>query len=308
MLPALLLAAAAAKSDLPTGDVAVPFERVDSGHIVIQVAVGSAAPVPMVVDTGASVTVLTPDTWRAAGGNPDKGLKVRGRAAGGKLEDVRLAAGVDLTIGGAAIPVGAAVVMPMDLQVPGFPVIGGVLGRDVLRQYVVEVDDGTGTFTLHPAKSVLSSEGMAILPMHRVRSNLTATVATVSGQPVEAVIDLGASMTVFNAQATRVAGVTPTPCEGTAMGADGVAMTLTCLTLDRFALGDLELGPMTVTAVDLPIFKPLRLDDAPAMILGNDVYAGRRLILDDGRKQLWLSTSRVAVDIHTPGRGAPPTP
>lgn len=307
MLPSLLgwalgsVLAAAASAGADGSPIRVPYERVASGHVIVQISVEGGAPVPFAVDSGASVSVLAPDTWRAAGHDPDRGLKLRGKGAGGNLDAARLAMGVDVTLAGQPVTVGAAVVLPLPEGVTGEVALGGILGRDVLRRYVVELDESRHLLTLHPRRTALDATGMVILPMRRLRAGLTSVTIGLGAHTAEAVVDFGAGVSVLNAAAVALPGVErEADCGGTVVGADRQQMDLSCLNVPDVVLGGTHLGPRRMHGSDLPIFSVLRLANAPALILGNDVYAGRRLVLDDGRRELWISA-----DVVT-GAGATP--
>lgn len=275
--------------------IVVPFRRSESGHIVIEVGVEGGAPVTFVVDTGANVTAVSPEAFAASGGDPDRGFLVRGRGAGGAVAGMRVVQGLDLQLAGRTFEIGAGVVMPLPSLGPGEPPLAGLLGRDVLRRHVVEIDDRTATFTLHPEGAVLPvADDDVVLPMRRVRGGLTVVTAFVEGQRADAVLDVGASVTVLNGPASRLDGVAhEAGCVASILGADGDAQDLDCVRLQSFLLGELELGPTSLNAADLDIFRVLRLSRRPALFLGNDVFAGRRMILDDGRGTLTLSRERL---------------
>lgn len=282
---------AAARDATP---ISVPYERVESGHVIVQISVEGGAPLPFVVDSGASVTVLAPDTWRAAGHDPTKGLKLHGKGAGGKLDAPRLAVGVDFTMGGQPVPVGAAAVLALPDGVTGNVALGGILGRDVLRRYVVELDEARHLFTLHPRGTTLDAAGMAILPMRRLRAGLTSVTVGLGERSAEAVVDFGAGVSVLNTAAGALPGLTADPdCGGSVVGADRASFELTCRNVPDLEVGGAHLGPRQMHEAELPIFAMLHLAEAPALILGNDVYVRRRVVLDDGRKELWISTAEV---------------
>jgi predicted aspartyl protease len=218
--------------------IEIPYRRLESGHLVVEVSVEGQAPVPFVVDTGASVTVLSPATWQAAGGDPERGLKLRAAGAGGVVQDVRLLSGVDLVVAGFPIRVGAAAMVDLGEGLP----FGGLIGRDILRRYVVEVDDTRSTLTLHPHGTVLELDGV-LLRMRRARGGLTTVELQIGAVGIPALFDLGAAGTILNTAAAALPGVTELPdCGDHAVGADQSTIHLGCVSIAALALGDLALG------------------------------------------------------------------
>lgn len=309
MLSLFLPVALAAEPTL----VEVPYERAPTGHYLVPVSVEGAPAVPFVLDTGASVTVIAPEVWRAAGGDPDRGLKVGARGAGGKVAPMRIATDVDFVLGGAPVRVGAALLMDFPAPAEGDgDTPGGLIGRDLLRRYVVELDEAAGTLRLHPPGATPVPD-LEVLPMHKVRAGLTSVTVTIGGVPIPAVLDLGAAVSILNGPARALAGVAPiADCVGVGMGLDQQELRLDCVQVGALGLGGVTLTEVPLHAGDLPIFGPLRLDDEPAMILGADVLGDRHLVLDDGRRQLGLSrqpvVDRPRVSLREPVDAAPAVP
>ncbi|MGH9766419.1 MAG: aspartyl protease family protein [Blastocatellia bacterium] len=174
----------------------IPFELSDN-HIHLQTRINGSGPFSFVLDTGASVCVI--NEKRAA----ELGLKLRdlGELDIGVAEvsaQVALANGISFSLPGAEIPTKRAVVISFDYleSVYDHP-IDGVLGLDVFKQFVVEIDYAARAIRLHdPKKYVYSGRG-ALVPF-RLAGNVPVARSKIGlpGQPAiegEFEIDTGMS-------------------------------------------------------------------------------------------------------------------
>lgn len=265
----------------------VPFERLPSGHLVVETAVDAAPPAPYVLDTGASVTVIDARAWAAAGRGADEGRRVAVRAAGGKVAG-RLVGPVRVTVGDVSAELTRVVVLPLDhLQQGGEP-LAGILGKDFLKRHVVSLDFATSTLGLHAPNAPLDVSGYAALPTRRLRAGLLGVDLVVGGAAVPAIVDLGASYTILNDPAATLPGVTLSEAATAAAGADAQALALREARVGALRLGTLDHGETTVFAADLPVFATMRMHREPGAILGTDVLARYRVVIDYGGGVLYL--------------------
>lgn len=280
---------------LPTAHAAVievPFTRLETGHVVIPVTLNGVT-TPFVLDTGASATVVLPATWEAAGHDSDHGMVVGGKGAGGTVEGVRLIKLPTLGIGDQTVTVGYAVMMDVAAVAPAkgqAPLFGGILGLDVMRNYVLELDFGTQMLRLYGPDEV-PPVAKAWIPTRRLRGGLMGVDLTVAGTRVAAVVDLGATGTILNAAAAALPGVTPVAdCGSKAFGADEHELTLDCVTVDALSVPTRDFGATALSVADLPIFETMRLGTkhgkpSPAAIFGVDLLGEDVLILDAAGKR-----------------------
>lgn len=272
--------------------IEVPFTRLETGHVVIPVTLDGVT-TPFVLDTGASATVVLPSTWEAAGHDSDHGMVVGGKGAGGTVDGVRLIKLPTLGIGGQTVTVGYAVMMDVAAVAPEagkVPLFGGILGLDVMRNYVVELDFGSQILKLYGPDEV-APVAKAWIPTRRLRAGLMGVDLTVAGTRVPAVLDLGATGTILNAAAAALPGVTPVAdCGSKAFGADEHELTLACVTVDDLSVHDRDFGATALSVADLPIFETMRLGTkhgkpSPAAIFGVDLLGEDVLILDAAGKR-----------------------
>jgi len=267
--------------------IEVPFTRLETGHVVVPITFDGVT-VPFVLDTGASATVVLPATWEAAGHDSEHGMVVGGKGAGGAVQGVRLVQLPTVAIGGSEVKVGYAVVMDVAAAGPeegAAPQFGGILGLDVLRDFVVQLDFGTSTMTLYgPGETAPVAK--AWTSTRRLRGGLMGVDLDVAGTRVAAVVDLGATGTILNTAAAALPGVTKVAdCGSKAFGADHNELTLDCVNVTGLAVTSRDFGPTPLSVADLPIFETMRMatkrgKPSPAAIFGVDLLGQDVLILD----------------------------
>lgn len=240
-------------------------------------------PATFQLDTGASTTSFT---WSAR-----QRLQLRagwpsaGHGAGGKLAQVMWAQVIKLEVAGETIRGLMATVLSLD---GAHGAIDGVLGMDVLGNYIVDVD-------LRALRVVLLPEGASHVTSDLVTADYLplpggqiALAVAINGHPATAILDLGANRTLANRHTGLVADDDHTTIAA-AIGADRNRLTFRAAGDIAIALGPLALQARSVWISDLPIFGTFGLADQPAVVLGTDVLAGRRLVVDPFAHRVYLS-------------------
>ncbi len=260
------------------------LRQLPSRQVLVPVSINGTPAVPFILDTGAGGTVITPATRARLGLSPAGDDVVVGAdgveslAKTYRLASVRVGAEETRDVNAAEDPLDD--VLAIDRT------IGGVLGRDVLGGYDIELDFEHKTMRLsRPAGATRA--GTIALPFHELPSGLFTVDATLDGTPVQAVVDLGASASVANPRA----GGPATAETRSARGVGQQTLTLSKKRFDRFALagGPAWSGP-TLYVADLPVFATLGLSDRPAMILGLDFLGDRLVVVDYVHRRLRLGT------------------
>ena len=272
----------------PTPELDVPIERARSGHVLVRARLGEGPPLSFVLDSGASVSVITPQTRDAAGLAADAGQPVVAHGAGGAVSDVRLVTLPDLVVGDRTVRGHQAAVMPLaHLESKLGAPIAGILGRNFLDGHVVELDLARGRLRLFLPASAPELPDDAF-PFERFEPvgliRLTARLSP-GDAPVTAVFDLGAGRSVMSWSAARAAGFRPDdprvrPVREGLLGADATALDAVEVSLEAVEIGPVRFDRPGVLVADLPVFGALGLSDAPAMVLGLDLLAGRVITLD----------------------------
>ena len=271
--------------------------RTSKGHLGIEVALEGLGDALFVVDTAAATSAIYEPARARLGLAADPALRAQLQGIAGLqvIERYRLP------------PAQVAGRRFDDLVVVGLPAgvkhgdeVMGLLGQDVLSRHVVELDLPGQRITLHPADhDPASAHGWHAMPTGRIEGAGFSTVGVdLAGAPVRAVLDTGARRTYVNWAAARAAGVTPdTPGLLRAESAGGA--TAHGFAYDRFRFDGVRIGALAPVAAeiaiaDLPVFKALGMDGAPAMILGLDVIGERRLVLDAARARLLVERGPAA--------------
>ncbi|WP_083720522.1 aspartyl protease family protein [Sphingopyxis sp. QXT-31] len=306
LLGALIIAeqARAAAFELPTsvGGTAAPaaaapttrqpLEVLPSGHPVVQVSIDGAEPKRFVIDTAASSTTIMP--------------KLRAEMPGlvAKLSDTPLngAAGrsdVETTVVRQVAVAGHVFNSPELMLLPPGPTdhlgVDGILGADIIADFTVELDMPGGLWRMTPKLEAGMLEGLsASVPF--VLDDMRAPRLTIrlNGVEVPAILDTGARGTIINWAAAKAIGLTPdSPGLAKASdikGATNHAMPSVEAPIDALMIGDAMVAGRKVRVADLSIFKVLGFaPEQPAVILGIDMFADRRFVIDHPGLRLHVS-------------------
>jgi hypothetical protein len=204
-----------------------------------------------------------------------------------------------MDLGGVTLPpMGAAV---EDIAAAaGAP--SGILGRDFLLLHDTEVDLARGRLRLFPAGSSRNRADLdgtfARVPFSEAVGLLRVNVRIDGGEPIPAIVDLGASSSIANVEAARRSGFTLPPTTGgqggaAAVGADGRAIAVVPHTFANLAVGDLAIASPSIVVGDLPVFGALGLGSGPAMLLGLDMLERRVVVLDYANREIIISRAAI---------------
>jgi clan AA aspartic protease (TIGR02281 family) len=132
---------------------AVPFRLADEKKkplIFIEVWVNNQGPFSFVVDTGATITVLSPETAQKVGLDLSSGAKDTGHGAGGQVQ-VSLVSLESLRIGETEIKDLKAAIMDLTnlKQVLGY--LDGVIGYNFLSKFRVIIDYPKRVISFEPS-------------------------------------------------------------------------------------------------------------------------------------------------------------
>ncbi|MFT6145855.1 MAG: putative aspartyl protease [Myxococcota bacterium] len=275
---------------------AIPLRIHDSGHLFVPLELGNQT-FEFIVDTGASFTVISPQTQAALGivaVNAEGSVAAGADGQGMMLSIITLPL---VNLAGQTLTDVQAAVMPMDhLADPLQQPVSGVLGQNILAQFRVELDLQADTFALSDPNSprlptdswTIPFDFFAVAPIMRV------FVTGPDGQRIPAVFDSGAGATILNQAAADCLGAVAVPDTevSEATGANDTLLHLAEARLKTLQLANLQLSPSEVYIADLGIFDQLGVGDGPAIILGIDLFDERRLTLNYPSKTLWVSKTR----------------
>jgi predicted aspartyl protease len=294
----------AAKRDAlrSAASIELPLTRLASQHIAVPVRFGEREAMEMILDTGASMTIITPQTRDAIGLAKDDGMLVQAKGAGGDVDGrVRVVVLDGIGVGERRYDDVWAGVMDLDhlSKQLGRPV-AGVLGRNFLALHDLEIDFARARLWLHAMGSLKTRtperiEGLTAIPIGEFVGGLVRLEVALGGKTkMPAVLDLGAGRSVMNWHAARSVGVKPRGkgverSKEPVLGADNKPLESAIYRFDKLELGSVAWIKPEIHIVDLPVFATLGVAEGPAMIAGLDLLAGCRIALDYESKTLWLS-------------------
>jgi predicted aspartyl protease len=283
--------------------VVLPLQRLDSGHITVPVDFEGGEPMTFILDTGASMTVITQSTLHTLALDFSDNDEVQAAGAGGETS-ARVKLGTLPEFSVAQRRYSDLMVAVMDLshlEAKMERPIHGVLGKNFLSKHDVEVDFARSELRLHGTGSRAAMYPEALSGMQSVefdtfpRSGLIRIhVGLNGGETMPAILDLGAGGSVLNWHAARAAGIDPdsegvTSISEALQGADKNAIAAKVY---RFRL--LQLGPVIfknprLLIADMAVFETMGVAEGPAMIFGVDLLHDRRILIDYSNHVVHLS-------------------
>lgn len=278
--------------------VVFPMERLGTGHLMVTADV-QGRPLSLLVDTGASTSVLTPESadelelsFRAGGAS--------GMGAGGGLGKIKVTLLEGLSLGTRDYDPFLVAVMDLSSLAEKFDTqVHGILGNNFLRRHDLDADFPAGRLSFHPAGSSAGEPAriaaMKVAELGDFGMGIPRVEVSIDGGPAfPAVLDLGAATTVINEKAAAALGVpkgselrraSPEPI----MGADGSPMATESFDSRQVTLEDFPLAGGPITVADLPVFEALGVADEPAVILGHDQFISTRVLLDYQNGHVYLA-------------------
>ena len=265
-----------------TEDVAISTDNAD--RMTVPVSVGGQGPYHFLVDTGSERTVISRELA--------KRLRLTsGRAA--ILHSVMGANDVD-TVHIPHLKVSSNVISVIDAPALGASNIGadGMLGIDSLQSQRVLFDFKAKTMSITPSNQPLQRmDGDTIVVRAKSRNGrLIFTQAKIDGRKISVIVDTGSQVTIANMAMQRM--LTRRGHElldDTVMieSVTGEQMTARVARVPVVELGGLHLKDLSVAFADAHIFRQLRLEDKPTLLLGmNAMKAFDRISIDFAAKKV----------------------
>jgi predicted aspartyl protease len=293
----ITLLAAAALTGSGAGDqgdavlATLPIDLL-GGYVRLELRVNGSELLNFIFDTGATRTGIDSGTADRLGLAATE--RSRSNGAGGVI--------VEHTIGGVEIELGGLVLADRELLSRAGqlvrrrldPEIDGVIGADLLRDYVVEIDYDRKLLVVHdPQGYAYGGAGERLeIDANRYFSTIHATIDVGDGQTLAGrfLIDTGAGVslalnTPFVNEHDLVARIGKTDVERT-MNASGVEMSSYPGTVQRFALGGFGFDDMPVL-LSQTAAGPLS-PTAIAGIIGNPVWRRFNTVFDYRRDAIYL--------------------
>jgi predicted aspartyl protease len=276
----------------------IPFWNVQN-QIWLHALLNQKEQVALLLDTGATHTLLTPETAKRLGISP---------AADAPKRQVWVLGGHQVEIPFvqlATLAVGAAVVSNLQVGlVSSFrqaPLADGMLGEDFLHHFTLTIDYTTSRLSLAPPGSVpalstitASNQGRLYgpIPLRFVNNHILVPAMLHQSQPVTLVLDTGAAQTLLSLGTAQQLGLNPgtNAPRKTLIRADGQPHTVPLVQCAGIAVGGaaVENLPVGVTESVVPHVP------AVAGLLGVDFLERFTVTIDHTTRQLWLMAPLVA--------------
>ncbi len=261
--------------------------------MTVRVSIGDSAPVPFIVDTGAERTVIS----RQLAGVLDlrAGPTVRVTAMSGSAW-VPTSLIPALTVG--PVPTRSVIAPALDHGDMG---AHGMLGVDALADHRVVIDFDRRRMSVERSRrgsSLDAGSGDIVVVARSIYGQLIVTNAMWHGVQVAVIVDTGTPISMGNMALLKAMSDRARPVSAFQMTtAIGDVMRPPAYRIDRFQIGDLAFGNLTIGISDAPPFARFGLADTPAMLLGmKALRLFRRVEIDFARHTIRFSMPRRASD------------
>ncbi|MFL6735232.1 MAG: aspartyl protease family protein [Sphingomicrobium sp.] len=257
----------------------VPFKPDYYDRITVKVTVAGQGPYNFLVDTGADHTVISS---RIAGSlKLEAAPHVQMYTIAGD-QSVRTASVGSLKFSKKTLEnVNAAVLEQSNLGADG------VLGIDSLRSDRVTFDFPKGLMTIVPSSKVEHREvnrDVVVVTGKLRMGRLVLTDARTGGRAVSVVVDTGSDATIANSALRRsLSGSKLLRPLGPIVlqSVTGHTINGELMSLERLDVGGVTIRNLNIVFAEAPIFKVLKLDERPALLLGmNAIRAFDRVSID----------------------------
>ena len=231
------------------------------------------------VDSGAQYTGLDQAFARQAGvklGLPMLMRGIQGLSGARRAQDVRL------EVGGAVVTSEAIVTNYADLAGQISHVIDAVMGGDVFRAFVVEIDFNTQLLALHDRASFQPPANARLTPLQPHNGLMSATVAVENRGEVQALLDLGSNVPLIISPwpAKNLGLLSGRPVSTARMGGQGAATVAQITTARSVSLAGERFDRV-------PVMIPRRSVGLDAN-LGLPILQRFHLYLDFSGQRMWL--------------------
>jgi hypothetical protein len=275
-----------------TAPIELEYREAKGGLVILRGRVNGKADVDFILDTGAPVTVLIDGARTAALGLDSSKARRLGDADNPAAPIGDIQDGYTLALGPVTFSQLTAVVVPQKtmpcrekFDEIGF---GGVIGADLFRRFVVEIDPGARRVRLHEPAAWTAPQGAAPIPM-AIRAGhpfVEARITLADGRTVDSRMNVD---TGLNRTLTIAAGSHPS----LAMPAGG-APRRSCYV--NGVREEREGAPVSVSlgGASIPVAAPVysaspnAVDGAATSTIGAGLFRDRRLIIDYPGKRLFL--------------------
>jgi len=268
----------------------IPFE-LSNNFILLQVQVNDSRSLWFILDTGASSSIINAPLVK------ELSLQTKGKIGGsasGKAIEAELISGVTLSVPGVKVFNQPIAALPIDAVAPlvGKP-IGGIIGYDFIKEFVVEVDYAAKVINLYSPTSFKRSVSGELLPIKFINKKpaLTAKIKLEGRGVIEGtfLIDTGADgvMTVKSGfvRAHQLLKTLTISRRSNLGGAGGASESITA------RVQSIQLGRFVIDKPLIELSQAMKETEVQsnfAGVLGGEVFRRFTLILDYSRRRIIL--------------------
>lgn len=277
--------------------IGIPFE-LDNNLILLNVRVNNSRPLRFIFDTGASITVTTPQI-AARLGLGKGGQKIKGLGTGGSFE-ATIIQGVRLSVAGVEVARQPVALFPFGPV--GCFKFDGIIGYDFINEFVVEIDYVNRKMNLYDPRSYKYSGSGEVIPITLPRKPFVRVAVRLPGrEPVEGPfeIDTGAdgTMTIYRPfiEKHKLDEALGGTLQGTAAGAGG-EQEFQLARVPGLQIGSIKIeNPLVGFAQKR---EEAEASEENAGLIGGEILRRFKLILDYSRKQLILEPNAGLADAY----------
>ncbi|HKR01738.1 MAG TPA: aspartyl protease family protein [Pyrinomonadaceae bacterium] len=175
--------------------LSIPFEISGKGHIFLRVSINRSEPLWFGLDSGTEQTLISQQQAKAQNLKLQGGMQAAG--SGEDTVDFALARNVSFSLSGVNLTLAEVGVLPLEFAspVPG-QAIGGLLGYDFIRRFVLEIDYAARVIKLYRPRGYRYRGRGEIIPISMLDNNpyIPVKVALPGLKPIRGMfmIDSGA--------------------------------------------------------------------------------------------------------------------
>ena len=266
-----------------------PTTRDQIGRIWAPAYINGRGPFRLVLDTGASQSVITADLASYLGYTLDQSQPM-------------LLHGVTGSVRVPTVRVQSLVVGDMSLDGPVLPIVPdamggaeGILGTAGLLDKRILIDFRHDRITITYSHAERPGPGFTTVPFHFLRGRLIVFDVMIGGVRAQAILDTGGQVTVANlalrdALERRRLHARSTPSQ--IVGATRDIQDSENITTPPIEFGPIQIRTSTLTYVDAHIFSLWHMADEPTVLIGMDAIGSLdTLIIDFRRRELQMRTA-----------------
>lgn len=288
-LPDILFQVPRAKQGLiaKNESVSIPFQYL-GGEIVINVTVNGKQNLAFVVDTGATQSVIDSNQATLLGKTQQSDLSITTGAGSVPMSYMKLKT---LSLGSLTfreIPVVVADLSGLKV-IPGKKLVG-MLGANILRQFLITFDFPNQTITLSHPDSRLADKHATILPAEPSLGGSALMIAgDLDGKKLDFLIDTGAAFSLIPFELARQIAEQPLANESIVHGLDGKQVKVSSTQFKYLKLGSLTINHPTFFVASDKTKSMGMLANGSVAILGNPMWKNFCLTLDYKKQRVLLS-------------------